>query len=409
MAIKIVTGVPGSGKTYFVVREVVSKNYRFSKTYGEWVPKELKKKVTIITNIAGLKLPHIKLDDILQENNYKSHRNLFTLNGIKPVQEKYGYLVIIIDEAQGYFPRSFRDNPGTSNGEDNNNSVFYFFEKHRHEGIDIYLCAQLFGRLNPDIANLFEYHIHAVRRSFSIGGEFKFRVYLGGIEVSVIKFPFSKSIGAIYQTVQVEEELQGKKVHPYRKYMIWGSLLMIFLAVMISTFIYMFKNLAKTDDVAVSLPKFDNQGRKIITNPNLIKQQQASRVLLETRSPAGALKQDKSASEFKPVDAQPIEKNEKFVNIRTGGMWFDGKLVAIQIFENMYTQDTIPFSYNIDPDNRYVDVLVPSEILTEYNRPLPFIASTSKREKQPDMIGQTVESVQNQSMDTIKKINNFMD
>ncbi len=94
----------------------------------------------------------------------------------------------------------------------------------------------------------------------------------------------------------------------------------------------------------VVVPKFDNNGQSITSAP-LTRDQVAARALRETRFPAGALQQDKGANALKPADTNPIEKNEKFVNVRTGGMWFDGKLIAIQIFENLYTQDTVPFSY----------------------------------------------------------------
>ncbi|MDP3013985.1 MAG: hypothetical protein Q8M92_07075, partial [Candidatus Subteraquimicrobiales bacterium] len=61
MAIKIVTGILGAGKTYFCVQELLAKYYTYSEEFLEWRSKgDLD--VEIITNISGLKLPIRSLD-----------------------------------------------------------------------------------------------------------------------------------------------------------------------------------------------------------------------------------------------------------------------------------------------------------------------------------------------------------
>ncbi|MCF6205079.1 MAG: zonular occludens toxin domain-containing protein, partial [Methylococcaceae bacterium] len=112
MSIKIITGVPGSGKSFYAVKEVITKHFEWSDKINEWVNLT---DVTIISNIVGLKLPHIRFDPYLKENNI-DYKKFFTSNYFKKILiPKYKKVVILLDEAQKLFPYSFRDIKGAEN------------------------------------------------------------------------------------------------------------------------------------------------------------------------------------------------------------------------------------------------------------------------------------------------------
>jgi len=64
MAINIITGVPGAGKTYYGVYHL-RKNFCV-KTGNGYI---LKDGFTLITNINQLLIPHLSLDDVLKKSN----------------------------------------------------------------------------------------------------------------------------------------------------------------------------------------------------------------------------------------------------------------------------------------------------------------------------------------------------
>lgn len=63
MAIRIIQGVPGSGKTYYAVKHLAD-NYFERQQDGRY---ELVKPCTIITNIDSFKPAHIALQDAIKD------------------------------------------------------------------------------------------------------------------------------------------------------------------------------------------------------------------------------------------------------------------------------------------------------------------------------------------------------
>lgn len=218
MAIKVITGAPGAGKSYYAMREVVLKHFDYDNEFHEWKPKE-NKNFTLITNIEKLKLPHENLEKLLKKFDI-TYREFFTVDFIRSYTEENGPIVILLDEAQRYFPKDFKDDRSVTGGNDPTKSVFYFFEYHRHLQCDVYLMAQMWTRLHPNIVGLCEYQIDAVRRTLSVTGEFRYRLMSGFDVLSTVVFRPDKKIFALYQSFEGDQENQGQTIRPIRKYLI---------------------------------------------------------------------------------------------------------------------------------------------------------------------------------------------
>ena len=82
MALRIITGVPGAGKTFYAV-DHLAKNY--CKMVGDAY--ELKNKYKIVTNIEGLLLDSVDLEKAIE--NAGSPEKFFSIEVQKKVTEKY--------------------------------------------------------------------------------------------------------------------------------------------------------------------------------------------------------------------------------------------------------------------------------------------------------------------------------
>lgn len=191
MAIRIVDGIPRSGKTFYGVRH-------FAKNFCDFIENDyfIKDGITVISNIDGLTLPHIKLSDLVyvpaKLNKFvakimpwlvtpppvdvPSMMDFFSYsyqeNVIFP---KYGAVVYIIDEAQVFWRKNDRS--------EEIKEVFHWMELHGHFGQDIYLITQSYKKLPSDISIMPEYIIHSVPRSRSMTGEFRYKQIAEGGEV----------------------------------------------------------------------------------------------------------------------------------------------------------------------------------------------------------------------------------
>jgi len=120
--ISIVTGVPGSGKSFYMVN-YLSKFFTFDDFYKEF---HLKDNVLVISNIDGLKVPHLRLDspqlignpDEGIQGKYTVEQ-FFTVANFEKLMEikRIKNVILLIDEAQRLFPRDFKDK-----------DVLYFFQ-----------------------------------------------------------------------------------------------------------------------------------------------------------------------------------------------------------------------------------------------------------------------------------------
>lgn len=157
--IRIVQGNPGSGKSYYAVN-YLSKYTKYDALYQEHV---LNDGVLVITNIEGLRIKHLNLFDLIERYGVEK---FFTVENFERIQEKYrvNHIVIVIDEAQKIFDSKFYDK-----------DVFYFFQYHRHLGIDIFLLTQSVSTIARQLIPLCEFVIEAQPRSKGFMGVFRYK------------------------------------------------------------------------------------------------------------------------------------------------------------------------------------------------------------------------------------------
>ncbi len=222
MAIRVIEGVPGSGKTFYAVWHLAKNYFKKDKKTGVYT---LFQDCTIITNIDGFKPDHVDLSSeiveagllaraCLEATRISSTQLATALSAIDPVAEFFSYdyqseykkdkpqLVYVIDEAQRYF-RKGADRSLKEKG------VFDYFEYARHWGQDIYLVTQNVKKLPPDIVHLPEYIISAMPRVRSIGLGFKYHwISSGQVIKREVRRP-DKAVFALYKSMDVSE---GEKI-----------------------------------------------------------------------------------------------------------------------------------------------------------------------------------------------------
>lgn len=159
--IRIVEGVPGSGKSYYGVNYVCDKFAKYDKVYDDF---HVNPDVLIITNFEGFRIKHKQLDELLKK--YGGVECFFNVPNFEKMIEYYRVknVVLLIDEAQRYFDSKFYDK-----------DVFYFFQYHRHLGIDIFLVTQKVSTVARHLLPLAEFIITAAPRSLAIGNTFRYR------------------------------------------------------------------------------------------------------------------------------------------------------------------------------------------------------------------------------------------
>jgi len=200
MAIRIITGTPGAGKTFFAMNHIVNNYCYYSKKSASY---RLKKDFTIISNIDEMSLKHISLDDALEQSG-KNIESFFVEPYQRKITDKYKKIIYILDEASRYFHSKFF-----------NNDVFYYFQYHRHLGHDIYLIVHQFDLLPKQIRALAEYEIRAVNRSLSLLGEFKYNILLGKEIIDRKLIKRNKKIFELYKSQDFSESEKIK--NPFRK------------------------------------------------------------------------------------------------------------------------------------------------------------------------------------------------
>jgi hypothetical protein len=204
MAIRLITGVLGAGKTYLAVNHIAETYFDYDSSSDLYKKKPEYSDLTIISNIDGLLLDHIPLDLALQKSN-KTIETFFTTSNQEKIGKKYPKIIYFIDEAQQYFRNRFY-----------NNDVFAYFEYCRHLGHDIYLITQHRKKLAWDIQDLAEYELRAVPRTLSFAGELKYNMIVNGDIVERKGVKPKKRIYQLYKSMNIKETEKQKK--PLIKY-----------------------------------------------------------------------------------------------------------------------------------------------------------------------------------------------
>lgn len=189
---RIITGSPGSGKSFYAVNYL--KNFvTHDRLYDEML---LDKSVLLITNIDEIKVSHMHVDeffklDLFDQDRFKKYLNHYS----------YKRAVMIVDEAQHYF-----------SGCKDEKKIF-FFEYHRHLGLDIFFVQTSVAALPKRLVECAEYIIDAMPRSYSVGG-FRYevkdvktgqRLYSKGLKKN-------QAIFKLYKSFDVDELEKPKKV-----------------------------------------------------------------------------------------------------------------------------------------------------------------------------------------------------
>lgn len=215
MAIYLITGNPGSGKTYLAITMML-KHYNFKKDINEYVIKENQ---IIITNIHNLKLEHEPLT-IFGKNNFEIGKN-FNIENFEELIEKRWKdknISIYIDESQFIFDRKFY-----------NKETFSFFQYHRHLGLDIYLITQSSNLIPRDLFDLIETETRAIPRKLAIARELKYKILVNKQILSQKVVVRDKKVYALYQSMEKKE---GSKIrNPLIKFIIIPLVLIPILAI----------------------------------------------------------------------------------------------------------------------------------------------------------------------------------
>ena len=166
-------GKPGSGKSFWVVHHMLTKYFNWDKTHGEWVRRF---PVEICTNVDELKLDHFPLDEMIERSGVKGAggtvESFFTVEYQRGLLKRFPRIIYIIDEAGRYFDKGFKVR-----------DVLYFFQYHRHLGIDIYLISSALEEVCPAILRVMEYRLVAKERSKRLLNEFPFFSAAGAAQV----------------------------------------------------------------------------------------------------------------------------------------------------------------------------------------------------------------------------------
>lgn len=223
--ITIIEGKLGSGKTYFVVRELLYQYYKFDNEKVKWVHKEGVEDVSIYTNIDGFHVAN-SLDDAIK--NAGGLEKFFSENYQKQFT-KFRKHIYVIDEAQKeqFFHKKFY-----------NNAVFYVFEYARHFGIEFYLITQDIWKLSPGVMNLSEYHIKVQRRSFLVSK--KCFVYLYMSDKDILMKKKVRKDSRVFSAYRSQRVLWQNNVRSFsRRYVfVFGFLLLV----IVCAFVYFIKS-----------------------------------------------------------------------------------------------------------------------------------------------------------------------
>jgi len=208
MAIRLITGKPGTGKTYYAVKHLKDNYY---KKNSRTRLHELKENVTVYSNIKNLKLPHENLTEAISEHGLET---FFSSSFQEKLSETHGSVVFFIDECQQYFHKKYY-----------NQEVFYYFQTHRHLGQDVFLITQDAKLLPGQIVALAENETYAQARSISFFGELKYIVKIGYENVDRKVLKKSKEIFNLYKSSN-GTELETIR-NPFIKYLFFLIILFV--------------------------------------------------------------------------------------------------------------------------------------------------------------------------------------
>jgi len=263
MAIVFITGSPGAGKSYYAVKKIVEDlkkdtNLVVSNIDGLDRAKlsfYLGKEVNNLWNLDEFLATALSFCNLHYDGNY---RNAFLtiLNVdywkrfiIPKLFGELGYRKVIfyLDEFQSIIDE---DTELTQLQK-------FFFDYHRHLGLDFYIITQSIQRMNKAIRNLVEIELRLVSlRVFGISNMAVLKTIIGGVPVkSIVKY--DPKIFALYRSALVEH-MKGVKGRPP---------VMLFVAVAVALFaIVQLGSYVKTHGGIIPKPKVSHAQEKEVKN-----------------------------------------------------------------------------------------------------------------------------------------------
>lgn len=219
MAYRIVEGVPGSGKSYYIVEWLALRSGFCLELKGGGYVLNPNKKIRVITNVAGLQIPH---EDFQTALDKAGGFEIFFTKDYQSVFSGDSHLIYILDEAQEWFHPQLGEKWGKEN--------LSYFTWARHEGHDVFLLTQNTSLLRRDVVFLAEYIVHAQPRVNNISSELTY-VYrtIDGTEIRTQRLVFSKKVAALYRSSEKGETIKIKN-YRFRKY----------IAALLVSFVFMF-------------------------------------------------------------------------------------------------------------------------------------------------------------------------
>lgn len=203
--IQIITGVPGGGKSYNAVSRAL---------------KLLEDGQIVVHNIHGFNderaiqwdFGQIPLD---ADSLFKAFDLLRVQRGVSPET----IITVFIDEAQRYWPYEFKDPRGV-----------FFFDYHRHHGLDIFLITQDIKKISPKISTLAEMEIRAIKPMFQITPGFTYNLISGGEIFGKERLPKKAEIFQAYTSFLAGKGSQKKSMYRWGiPFMICFTLIMYFV------------------------------------------------------------------------------------------------------------------------------------------------------------------------------------
>lgn len=194
MAIEILTGVPGGGKTYYAVSRI-----------DELCATD--EKCLILHNIDGLCIVDNRCLSVEFTSTF--FRNNTAADYISSLRREYNLdasakIYVFVDEAQRFFPPELKDP-----------EVFFFFDFHRHYGIDVFLITQHEKKLSFKLSSLAEVEIRAVSGRINPLGSFVYKYSSGGEQYATKRLRKDARLFRLYTSFRGGTEDQQKSKFRY--------------------------------------------------------------------------------------------------------------------------------------------------------------------------------------------------
>ncbi len=206
MAVRCLVGVPGAGKTFFIVHWLVTL-FCVQLKKGGYVL-DPSRRIRVVTNVAELQIPHDDFQTCLDAVG--GFEEFFTKEYQAVFSAGYDHVIYILDECHEWFHlrhcRLTQEN-------------ILYFTWARHEGHDLWFITQDQRLLMQEVSCLSEEIIQAQPRSSQVFNEFSYVYFTSaGTETRTQRLVFSKKIASLYQSAKKQEAVKIKN-YRMRKYM----------------------------------------------------------------------------------------------------------------------------------------------------------------------------------------------